>query len=178
MGTSGTPEPATEFMSAEERKARRNAAAGSGGRPFVKRRLAERFQVPNTFVVCERKAAFWRWRRVGPPCVVEDLGLGGLSLLAETLDVSPGEMLRLTVHLPDKMPIRIMGQVAHTRRVAKNAAALYGITFADYDAAAWAMLCDMYKRHRNKPVGEGENAAKKTRQRSDLSRLAADALQV
>lgn len=151
MSGSGDPSGAaksTDHLSPMERKrsARRALAARSGDEALNKQRLHERFKVPNARVVCQRKGLIGLWKPGGPPCIVRDMGIGGVSFFTACRNLKPGHRVRLSIEVPDRRAVQLKGNIVHVAPHESHAH-ICGVAFTDYGASAWATLCDLYDMH-------------------------------
>jgi len=124
------------------------AAAARGGESFVgKKRLTDRFDVPGAFVVCRRRTKLGFWKQIGTPSPVCDMGVGGLSFLMPDERVKPGAKVRLTLHLPGRLPIKVKGEVHRVEHASGEGRRVCGVGFTDYGTHAWAILCGLHAEY-------------------------------
>ena len=138
--------------------ARRIAASKSGNEHFNKRRLQQRFKIPDAHIVCERRNMIGLWKAVGPPCIVKDLGIGGASFLTHGANVKPGCRNRLALQVPRRPTLHLRGRVTHFAPQGPHSH-VCGVTFTDYAASAWAVLCDLYNEHAGNLAASPEQVA-------------------
>jgi len=147
----------------------RAAAARAGNAVAGKRRLTERFEVPEAFLVVERRTALVFWRPIGKPCPLADMSIRGVRFEDANRRLRAGDHVRVTLLLPSHLPIRLKGRVAHDGE--SPDAGTCGIGFTDYGSTAWALLCDIHKQYArsrtlvSEPTTQGRKQQKKNMQR-------------
>jgi len=148
------PESAEKKTTASaERRAydRRVAASKSGDEHFGKRRLHERFKVADARVLLAIKNMIGLWKVAGPPCIVKNLGIGGISFFTHSAGLKPGQRVRLSLHVPRKPSLPLKGRVTHILHH-QNHTFICGVAFTDYGVSAWGTLCDLYNEHAGDPA--------------------------
>jgi Tfp pilus assembly protein PilZ len=152
--------PEKKGSGSAERRAyvRRVAAARSGDELFAKRRLHERFKVADGRVKIALRNMIGLWKIAGPPCIVKNLGIGGISFITHAA-VKVDQRIRLALRVPGKPTLPLKGHITH---VTPNGQHSYvcGVAFTDYGASAWATLCDLYNQHAGNPATAEHAAAK------------------
>jgi len=150
--------PEKKTAASAERRAyyRRVAASKTGDELFAKRRLHERFKVADGRVKIALRNMIGLWKVAGPPCIVKNLGIGGISFITHAA-LKVGGRVRLALHVPGKPMLPLKGHITH---VTCNGQHSYvcGVAFTDYGASAWATLCDLYNQHAGNPA-TAEHAA-------------------
>ena len=154
---SKSPEKKTAASAERRAYVRRVAASKSGDELFAKRRLHERFKVADGRVKFALRNMIGLWKIAGPPCIVKNLGIGGISFLTHLAALKVGRRVRLALQVPGKPVLPLKGHITH---VTQNGQHSYvcGVAFTDYGASAWATLCDLYNQHAGSPA-TAEHAA-------------------
>ena len=148
------------------------AAAARGGDQYLdRRRLAERFEVPDAFLVCERRNFVRLWRISGGPCHIINVGVSGVCFANLGPRLSPGDLVRLNLHFPRKTGIRVKAQIVRIDALPTVIGQQCGATFTDLDASGWRALCDLYSTHSNTAAIVSRTRLKEEKSIPNISRL-------
>ena len=119
----------------------------------LKRRLTERFSVPGALVVCYRRTIIGTWKAREMPFHVYNLGMGGVNFWNLGMTLKPGAKIKLTILMPKANPIDVLGIVVWSKAAPRPGSGdgaprytqITGVKFVDYDAGAWAALCEVHQ---------------------------------
>ena len=61
-----------------------------------------------------------------------------------TRQLQPGHVVKLAVHLPDRLALHLKAALTHVIEGVANSPNLCGVRFLDYDSQAWAALSKLH----------------------------------